>query len=240
MYENISEKFVYPPLAKENQGSSYRNAANFIDNPNNSKIKINLVDCSKEELEFIEKLANNKSIKIENEDYFRNAKNELILKIERNNLLNKENKDSGFNIHHHPLKKETFLNEKEKFIYLEIINFKTILNLQAQEKNEKGFEINNLKDIIKTLNNQLASKDEIIKNNFEISNKYNDLLKEFYNLQEHTKKLISENALLKNSVSEVSNLNEVILKNYQNKLFDFGDFSNRLFSIYFDENEDKN
>lgn len=239
-YENMSEKFIHPSLIKENQGLSYRNAAGFVDNPKNNNIKINLVEYSKEELELLEKLSNNKSIKIENDDYFRNAINELILKLERNALINKENKESGFNIHHHPLKKEIYLNEKEKFIYLEIINFKSIINQQVQEKKEKVFEINNLMDIIKTLNNQLFSKDEIIKNNMEISNKYNDLLKEFYNLQEQTKKLLNENSLLKNTVNEASNLNEVILKNYQNKLFDFGDFSNRLFSIYFDDNVDKN
>jgi len=184
LYENLTDKFIFQPLSKENQGHNYRNAANFIDNPINNKIKINLVECSKEELDLIEKLLNNKSIKIENEDYFRKAKNELILKLETISLMNKENKDLGFNIHNHPLKKETFLNEKEKFIYMDIINFKGVLNKQVQEKNEKDFEINNLKDIIKTLNNQLASKDQVIKNSMEISNKYNDLLKEFYNLQE--------------------------------------------------------
>jgi len=237
--ETQNENLLIQNISKENLNSKI--SLSLIDTLKNHKTKLNLTECSKDELELLEKLVKNNSIKVENEDYFQSSKNELIMKFEQNNTQNKENNDFGMNLlRSRPTKKENFLNDNEKIIYFEIENFKSILNFQIQEKKEKEFELNNSKDLIKSLNNQINVKDEIIKNNSEINNKYNELLKEFYILQEETNRIYNENAYLKNSVLEMSGLNEIILKNYHNKLIDFGDLSNRLLSITLNEDGDKN
>ncbi len=235
--ENFNENLIaneksISQLNKEKNNN--KNYSSYVDNAKNNKLKINLDDYSKEELELLEILSTNNSIKIENEEYFRNMKNEILIKIDKTNL---QNKDFGFNLHHIPFKRDSFLNDKDKSISIEINNFKSILYHQIQEKNEKDFEIKNLKEIIQNLNTRLVSNDEIIKKNINLNNKYNELLDEFCNIQEHGKKIANENLILKKSINEIQNLNEIILKNYQNKLYDIGDYSNRLFSIYFSENE---
>ena len=177
-------------------------------------IKINLNNFSLEELEYLDSMHMNNLIKIDNEENSQKFKEFYINKIQKMNSI--KDIEGNFNLEKDKQQSNELNNNNN--IFIEINDLKGIINEFIFAKREREIEINSLKEILN------------FKLNVERRNK---------DLEEEVNELRKENELQKANLMQMSKINEIILKTYQNKLMEFSEFSANL-STFVSESNNEN
>jgi CCR4-NOT transcription complex subunit 7/8 len=191
-------------INKNNNNNNYNNYNHKI-NDNNQKIKLNLNMFTLEELEYLDLMLNNKSIKIEDEEYSQIFKEFFTYKMQKIKSIMNIDIDISRN------NSNLNLTNDNNDIIIEINDFKGLLSDIVYHKKEKEMEINSLKESL----NYRKNIDRINK----------DLEQEIFELRK-------ENEYLKKNFKEISKLNEILLRTYHNKLIEFGEFFNKLKTFF--------